>query len=266
MAVQTRDLWSLVRSRPQVDPDDLVEAIEDQVAQESLDYRTRLLIRDCVSALRKHWGDERLQAWLSSSPHRREIEAICGESFNEVGFPSLTQRIMEKTNPEEVKQYLRELGLLLHRPVQVYVGGAVALILPTYISRRTEDVDIVDEVPAELRSLHQPLAQLKKRYGLSLTHFQSHYLPHGWEQRLHSQEPFGQLRVFLVDAYDVFLSKLTSKREKDLDDLREVAPHLDKETLVHRLKETMTSLLAEPDARQRAEHNWYILYGEALPS
>jgi hypothetical protein len=105
-----------------------------------------------------------------------------------------------------------------------------------------------------------------QRYRLQLAHFQSHYLPAGWEQRVHSLEPFGRLRVFLVDVYDVFLSKLFSAREKDRDDLRALAPQLEKETVIRRLKDTTAAWQGEAYLLQRAQENWKILYGEPLPS
>ncbi len=266
MTVQTKDLWGLVLDQQWVDPQELADAIVDQVQRRDLDYRSRLLIRDGVAALRKHWGPERVARWLAACPAREEIEAICREEFERPGFPSLERRLMEPTRPETVEQFLRELGLGLQRPVQVRVGGVIALILAGYVSRKTDDVDVVDEVPAEYRAQPKLLDALAGRYGLHLTHFQSHYLPSGWEQRLHSRGPFGRLHVYLVDAIDVFLSKLFSAREKDRDDLRAVAPQLDKETLVRRLRETTAPLRADEEFRQRAEANWYILYGEPLPS
>jgi hypothetical protein len=45
-----------------------------------------------------------------------------------------------------------------------------------------------------------------------------------------------------------------------------LAPQLARETLAERLRETTASLLAEGTYRQRAEENWYILFGEPLPS
>lgn len=173
---------------------------------------------------------------------------------------------MEKTDPEQIRQYLRDLGVKVKRPLRMEVGGSVALIMPGYLSRATDDIDAVDEVPAELRGEHALLHELEDRYGLSLTHFQRHYLPMGWEQRLHFLDSFGQLQVYLVDAADVLLSKLFSVRSKDLDDLRVVAPQLDKDSLACRLKQTCSSMIAAPDLRQCAERNWYILYGEALPT
>jgi hypothetical protein len=173
---------------------------------------------------------------------------------------------MDVTRPETIRQFLRELGQHVHRSLRLEIGGSVALILPGYLSRRTNDVDIVDEVPAELRSQHQVLHDLAARYGLEIAHFQRHYLPMGWETRLHSQGFFGALSVYLLDVYDVYLSKLFSARTKDLDDLRQLAPQLDKETLIRKLKETTQSMLAAPGLRQKAEKNWYIVYGESLPS
>jgi hypothetical protein len=265
MPVETKDLWSLALDHLQVDPDDLVKAIEEQVRRGDLDYRSRLLIHDSLDALQGHWGRERLQRWLLQCPHREQIRAIWAAHYDEVGFPSLHRRIMETTRPEQVKQFFRELAQHVQQPVQLVVGGAVALILRGMLSRRTENIDVVNEVPPALRSQQQLLVTLAVRYGLGLTHFQSHYLPRGWEQRLHPQEPFGQLQVSLVDAYDVFLSKLFSARIKDRDDLRMLAPQLDKQTIISRLRDTTQDLLAAPGLRERAEQNWYIIYGESLP-
>ncbi len=71
--------------------------------------------------------------------------------------------------------------------------------------------------------------------------------------------------VYLVDPIDIFLGKLTSIRTKDLDDLRVLAPQLDKPTIVQRLKDSMKSALASESLKERAQHNWYIIYGEELP-
>jgi hypothetical protein len=266
MVLQTKDLWGLIQERHHLDPDDLAEAIRIQAEDEELDFRTRLLIRDSVVALQNHWGRKRLLRWLNQCPARERINSILREDLGEPGFPSLSRRIMKTTRPEQVREFLRELGMHLHRPLRLYVGGSIALILPGYLSRPTEDIDVVDEVPPEFRSQREFLNQLEQRFDLQLAHFQSHYLPMGWQQRVHSLGDFGQLQVYLVDVYDVFLSKLFSIREKDRDDMRMLKSQLDKEVLVRRLKETTVSMLAAPGLRQRAVDNWYVLYGEALPT
>jgi hypothetical protein len=120
-------------------------------------------------------------------------------------------------------------------------------------------------VPADIRSQHELLANLAARFGLQLTHFQSHYLPAGWEERVHTLGTFGSLHVVLVDTLDIFLSKLFSPREKDLDDLRVLKGQLDKGRVAERLLDSAAALFAEPELRKHAEGNWYVLYGEALP-
>jgi hypothetical protein len=68
-----------------------------------------------------------------------------------------------------------------------------------------------------------------------------------------------------VDSYDIAVSKLTSNREKDRDDLRVIMRELDKNVLESRLRTAGGALLAEPALRQNAEANWYVVYGESLP-
>jgi hypothetical protein len=266
MPVRAHDLWSLVWGKPHIDPDDLAAAVEEQADEPDLDYRTRLLIRDSVEALRGYWGERRANDWLAGSPARERLQAICAEPFERPGFPTIQRRLMEKTDPAVVQQLFRELGSRVRHRLRLAVGGSIALILPGYLERATTDIDVVDELPPEIRSQHALLDDLQKRYGLLLAHFQSHYLPSGWDQRLHYQDTYGDLQVYLVDVYDVFLSKLFSIRSKDLDDMRLLLPQLDKDTLARRLKDTTASMLAAEDLRKRAEQNWYILFGEALPS
>ena len=267
IASEIKDLWGIYSSRQHLDPDDLTAAIQDQVLSGDLDYRTRLLIRESLEALRAYWGESRFRHWLTMNSARERLEAICHERFDDdTGFPSLRRRVMEVTKPETIRAYLREIGQSLRKPLRIEVGGSIACILMGYLSRKTEDVDIVNEVPQEIRSQYQLLDELHQRYNLEMGHMQSHYLPSGWQHRLHSQAPFGALQVYLVDVYDVFLGKLTSIRPKDKDDLETLSRQLDKDVVVDRLKNTMESTFASTELREHAEKNWYILFGESLPT
>jgi hypothetical protein len=267
MAVQTKTLWELVRNIPQVDASTLAAAIEAQVIQQDLDYRSRVLIRDSLNALGTYWGKRRVASWLESSSVGLQIQRICDGPWDDVrGFSSLASRVVDVTEPETVKQFLRELSLHVNEPVRLEIGGSAALILQVELSRTTDDVDVVDEVPAPIRTQHALLEELALRYGLKPTHFQRHFLPSGWQVRLHYFDTYGQLGIYLVDSYDVILSKLFSARTKDLDDLRAVIPQLDKTVLLQKLKDTAQAMLTAPDLRPHAERNWFILFGEALPA
>lgn len=131
--------------------------------------------------------------------------------------------------------------------------------------RSTSDIDVIDEVPSAIRLQHQLLADLQKRYGLFLSHFQSHCLPTGWRERLQYAGEFGSLTVYLADVYDIFLGKLFSNRGKDLDDLRAIEPQLNKDQLIDRFSNTTVTLMKEPALQEHAQKNWYILFGENLP-
>jgi hypothetical protein len=212
------DLWSLVLDQSQVDPDDLAVAIEREAQKEALDFRTRLLIRDSVESLRRFWGPQKTAAWLRETGSGGTIEAIANGELGPSGFSLLSRRIMPATRSETIVAFLRELGISLNQPEEMVIGGAASLILTTPLSRRTEHIDVVDELPAQVRARHDLLNTLAGRYGIRLTHFQSHYLPTGWEARIQSLGRFGQLDVWLVDRHDTWLGKLFSPREKDRDD------------------------------------------------
>lgn len=171
---------------------------------------------------------------------------------------------MDSTKPDTILQFLRALGDAAQQPARLYIGGSTSLILADLIARHTEDIDVVDEVPAELRTDHELLQRLTSRFGLLLAHFQSHYLPDGWESRARSLGRFGRIDVFLVEAYDVLVTKVTSAREKDQDDLRAAASAIDRELLKQRLLTAGKRLLAEPKLSENAEKNWYIVFGEDL--
>jgi hypothetical protein len=259
------DIWSLVLGPPQIDPNDLAAALQEQSGERDLDYRTRLLLRDSLDALKSYWGAQQFSHWLASCCSRDRLERIWQEEFEKPGFTLIRRRLVEKTNPSAIRELLTELGSRLRQAVRLNVGGSSALILPGYVVRHTEDIDVVDEVPRQVREQHALLDELKQRYGLMITHFGSHYLPTGWEQRLQFFGDFDGLRVYLVDVVDVFVGKIFSKRAKDLDDLRMLAPQLDKELLVRRLKDSTAALQKDAQLLQLAQKSWQIVFGEALP-
>lgn len=264
MLIVPPDLWELALNRQQIDPAELLNAVKRVAAQKQWDFRTRLLIRDSLDALGRALGCECINDWLARSPELACLKQIWDSPLGPAGFESLNQRIMETTKPETILQFFRELGLHLHRPTRIDVGGSASLILANLLSRRTEDIDVVNEVPLEIRSQHELIDSLATRYHIRITHFQSHYLPAGWEHRVHSLGVFHHLSVFLVDAYDVFVGKLFSSREKDLDDLRELAGQLEKARIETRVRESAAPLRSEKKWAQAGARNWYIVYGEPL--
>ena len=247
-------LWELTQGNPNVDVDALAYAVGEAAEERHLDYRTR-----------HKWGTPRLREWLKKTRSGRTIEEICKGQFDETGFPSLSRRLVNANKPEDILNLLRELSQHVNKPTRIIIGGSIALLLAGALSRHTEDIDIVDEVPGELRDQHELMEQLAKRYGLHLARFKSHYLPIGWENRLHSVDVAGKLQVFTIDPLDVLVGKLFSVREKDRDDLRAALREIEKAKIVQRLRDSAAALLQDARLRDAARQNWYILFGEELP-
>jgi hypothetical protein len=245
----------------------LAAAIESEIAQSSgkLDFRTRLLIRDGLDALQTFWGTEKMGDWLDHAHSSDDLRGIREAALGEAGFPSLVHRIMNTTQPQTVLQFLRELATHCPRPTRLEIGGAIAGILAGVLSRHTKDIDIVDDVPVVLRSQHELLDDLANRFGLRLTHFQSRYLPTGWQTWLRQFDRFGNLQMMLLHSFDLFIGKLFSQRAKDRDDLRDMARQLDKAAMETRLRETTAGLSADARLAKFAADNWFILYGESIP-
>ncbi len=260
------DLWTLAFGRPQIDPHDLAAAAEELACKSDLDYRSRLLIRDSVQALRGYWGDARVDRWLAKLPVHSEIAEIEAYEFDKIGFPSLRKRLMDKLLPKTIRQYFQDLGKSVRKRTHIDIAGAVALILPGYVERSTGDIDVVGEVPEEIRNNHSLLENLEAEHGLQLGHVQTHYFPSGWSERVHAFEIYDQLEVSLVDVYDVFLSKLFSARLKDRSDLNLLVPQLDKETILVKLRSTCSGFLGLPRLRGLAADNWKFIFLEDFPA
>lgn len=262
---QLLDPWHLVWGQPYIDADALAAAIESDLQRHPRpDYRTRLLLRDAAHAIRSFWGASKFQHWLAASPVRERLDALLNEPFPETGFPSIRRRLVDSIGANQIKQIFTLLGQQVHDRVEIYLAGSVPTLIEGLTARPTEDIDLVDEVPAAIREQRAVLRKIENDYGLRLGHVQSHYLPSGWRKRRRFLGDFGGLRVYLVDAYDIFVSKLSSKQEKHKDDLRVLALKLDKETARRRLFDAGRAFLDDPHQRPQIEASWHFLFQEPL--
>jgi hypothetical protein len=262
-------LWNLLAG-PTIDPAALARAIETVMVEPNLDWRTLQLVKEGWEALEESIEPRLLNDYLvehSSIQIAEAIRARLDDAWNshcDVKFPSLKERLMPQLSPMTIRQFLRELGSAIVHPVTITMRGAASLVLRGLLSRATEDVDVVDEVPAEIRNEREILQDLSARYGLSMTHFQSHYLPRDWESRTIDVGTFGKIQVRLVDTLDIIAGKVYSARPKDLDDFRLLSLNLNKEDLRQRVLQGSSSLISSDQKRQQAIKNWYIVYGEDL--
>jgi hypothetical protein len=258
--------WQIATRGRAVDAVALLDAATSPEVLNSTDARTRLLARDSLRALQRYWGPHVVDARLLSSANRQQAAAILSHDVEEVGFPTLEANLMKPTEPAQLYAFLRELGLRVRDRCSIAIGGSLALMVDGILIRHTEDIDVVNELPDVIRREHALLDDLSTRYRLKLTHFQSHYLPTGWDGRTRSLGIFGQIEARVVDPLDVLAGKLFSRRTKDLDDFRLAWANVDQPSLRNRIATRTDSFRADPSLREAATQNWYIVTGEsALP-
>ena len=259
------DLWELIWGQPYIDASRLARAIElDLKDVPTPDFRSRLLVRDAAKAVRSFWGAKRFDLWLEASSAGESIRRILGEDLGETGFPFIRRRLVASIGSVEIKQIFDLLGRKIHDRIEVNIAGSIPTLIKGMTARPTADIDFVNEVPPEIRKQRGVIKKIEDEYGLKLTHVQSHYLPTNWEQRRHFLGDYGGLRVYLVDEYDIFVSKLSSAREKHKQDIRVLAGVLDKQTAQRRLLKDGQVFLDEPKLRRRIEENWRFIYQEPL--
>jgi hypothetical protein len=239
-------LWSQLRA-PWIDRAALRSAVEE--VREVPDHRTATLLAEARSALRDHDNG------ISTAPLGAR-------------FPYLWSWLMEPTELNTVKQLLREVGQEIPETHSLEIGGSIVLIWKGLLSRHTQDLDSVNEVPEAVRVAARS-RQVEHRYGLRLTSFQSRCLPDGWHERLLDQGIFGNLHVMLVDPLDVMTSKLFSKRTPDLDDVRVIGSKWSAEQLRDWRDHVLAharSLRSNAELERVAQGNWEILFGDRLYS
>jgi hypothetical protein len=259
------DPWRLVWGQPYIDSRTLATAIEQDLQRDLRpDFRTRLLVRDAAVALRSYWGAQRFTQWLANSSMGPRIRAILDEDLGETGFSTIRRRLVDSIDSTQLSQIFELLGRAIHHRVEVHIAGSIPTLIKGLTARPTIDIDFVDEVPAEIRRQRTLLREIESEFGLKLAHVQSHYLPAHWQNRRQWLGDFGGLRVYLVDEYDIFVSKLSSKLKKHQLDLRVLALKLDKETARHRLLTDGRAFLDDPKLRPQIEENWRFIFQEPL--
>lgn len=264
-APRVLDPWRLVWGQPYIDSRTLAAAIEQDLARTpEPDYRTRLLIRDASVALRSYWGSSRFDQWLDINPEGPRVRAILNEDFDEIGYSTIRERLVDSIDMKQLTQVFELLGRSIHGRVEIHIAGSVPTLVKGLTSRPTDDIDLVDEIPEEIRRQRDVLHEIEIEFGMKLGHVQSHYLPFGWRERRRWLGDFGGLRVYLLDEYDIFVSKLSSKKKKHQLDLRVLALKLDHDTARDRLITSGRTFLDDPALRPQILENWRFIFQEPL--
>jgi hypothetical protein len=264
-APATLDPWRLVWGQPYIDSRTLAAAIEQDLAINAQpDFRTRLLVRDAAVALRSYWGSRRFERWLAASPVGQRIRAITEEDLGATGFHAIEKRLVDPIDSRLLYHIFDLLGSAIRTPVEIDVTGSIPTLIKGLTARPTGDINLAGEVPRVIRNQRDLLQRIRFQFGMTIVKVYPDYLPAHWRERRQWFGEFGGLRVYFVDEYDIFVSKLPSREKKHGLDLRVLSLKLDKETARLRLLTDGRALLDDPKLRPQIEEHWRFDFQEPL--
>jgi hypothetical protein len=126
-------------------------------------------------------------------------------------------------------EFLVELDLKLNTNCKLPVFGGFAVTLQYGISRLTSDIDVLDVAPPHILEVLQREAglgsPLSQRHRVYLDFVGMANPPINYDQRLCPMFPgvFRRVGLFVMDPYDVALTKLKRDSDKDVQDVLQLA-------------------------------------------
>jgi len=166
--------------------------------------------------------------------------------------------------PSPWDSFLDEVDTRLLTPVELHCVGGFALTTVYGVPRTTGDLDFTSVVPAHAAGLLEEIAgpgsPVAEKHGLYLRRVGVDDLPEAYQERLREAFParFRQLRLFVLDPYDLVLSKLTRNSAKDREDVRFLARSLalDSTVLRERYQKELRPYLANEDRHDLTLKLW----------
>ena len=161
--------------------------------------------------------------------------------------------------PSPWREFLSELdqalaGMDLDTPVELHCLGGFAVTMRYGLHRTTSDLDIVETVPSSSLSVLLGLAgkgtPLANRHGLHIdAGSRVATLPENYADRLEDLFPgsLQHLRLRILDAYDLALSKLERNIGRDREDVLSIAKAAGLEPTSSASGISLNSVLSWPD-------------------
>lgn len=159
--------------------------------------------------------------------------------------------------PSPWGDFLRELDSLLEGAIELHCIGGFAVVAGYGFPRGTNDLDYRTLIPYnlinDLQRLAGPGSALAQRHKVYVQRAGVESIPENYEHRLKELHGgrFKKIRLFIPDAYDLVLSKLSRNIERDRQDVEYLVKtaHLDAGILRTRYSEELRPLLIG-DVRQ----------------
>ncbi|MFZ0703278.1 MAG: DUF6036 family nucleotidyltransferase, partial [Candidatus Acidiferrales bacterium] len=159
--------------------------------------------------------------------------------------------------PSPWREFLTELDDLLNEPCELHCIGGFAVVAVYGLPRSTNDLDYYSIVPQhctdELERIAGEGSDLARKHKVHVHHASVASLPESYEERMTElfAGRFKNLRLLVLDPYDLVLSKLSRNVERDREDVEYVVKtqHLDAAILRARYEQELKPYLIGPVER-----------------
>ena len=167
------------------------------------------------------------------------------------------------------KEFLEELDSLLDEPFSLHCIGGFAVVMGYGLPRATNDLDYRTVIPYnrinDLQRMAGPGSGLARKHKVYLQRPGVDILPENYEERIRELFPghFKNLHLFIPDAYDLVLSKISRNAPRDREDVEYLAKteRLESAILLERFeKELKVQLIGSPAYHQRTLEFWIEAY------
>lgn len=164
------------------------------------------------------------------------------------------------------KDFLEELDALLDEPIELHCIGGFALVAAYGVPRSTNDLDYFSLVPrnrvSDLEQIAGEGSALARKYKVHVHHAAVASVPESYAERITELflGRFKNIRLFVLDPYDVALSKLTRNVERDRQDVEYLVKthHLDPRVFRERYEKELRAMLIGPPNRHDATLEFWI--------
>lgn len=154
------------------------------------------------------------------------------------------------------REFLEDLDNLLFAHIDLHCIGGFAAAAMYGLPRSTNDLDYIyfeSNSAPDLESIAGEGSPLAKKHKVFVHHVTIAACPEDYDRRLKELLPnkFKNIRLLVLDPYDLVLSKLSRNSGKDREDVKYLAQtqHLDAEILRERYNKELKQNLIGPSER-----------------
>lgn len=173
--------------------------------------------------------------------------------------------------PEPWKDFLLELDARMPEPCKLPCFGGFAVTQAYGISRATSDIDVLDVAPPRVVDFLVKQAgkgsELHQRYKVYFDVVGVACAPYEYESRLRPmfEGVFTKLRLFVMDPYDVALTKLKRDSDKDVQDVLQLAEAVPFDLAVFEeryIRELRDNTTGRPENNDEVFYRWKTIIEE----